>query len=385
MKTVTLQPSVLKWVRERSGLDVDTLAMKMKITSDTVINWEKTGKISLSRAKKLSSFCRTPLGYIFLAEPLPDILPIPDFRTVGDEPVKRPSPELLDTVHSMQRRQAWMRDFLIEEGVDKLSFVSSAAMSDKPEKVAALMRETIGIKEDWARNQPSWVEALRHLREKIESAGILIFINGIVGNNTHRKLDTDEFRGFVLCDEYAPLIFINGSDARSAQMFTIAHELAHIWLGKDGVSNFDALMPTSQKIEQLCNTIAAEFLIPHEELTKHWEEARRNSEPYHVLARVFKVSPIVAARRCLDIELIRKESFFEFYHEYIKDERRKQKTTSGGDFWKTQNVRIGHRFGSAVIIAASEGRILYQEAYRLTDLKGITFENYANSIGMPLK
>jgi len=385
VKTVKLKSEVLRWVRERAGLGIDALAQKMKLPVEEVTKWETTGEIRLSMTKKLASYTRTPLGYLFLEEPLSDKLPIPDFRTVSDDQVKRTSPDLLETVQTMQRRQEWMREFLIEEGMGKLSFVGSASMNLKPEKIAAMIRESLGITEDWARKLPTWTDALRRLREIIDAAGILIFINGIIANNTHRKLDPEEFRGFVLCDEYAPLIFINGADARAAQMFTIAHELAHIWLGKEGVSNFDVMLPKAQKIEQICNQVAAEFLIPAHELKKYWPEAKENIEPYQHLARMFKVSPIVAARRCLDIEIIKRNEFFDFYNKYLHDERRIKGTKPGGDFWKTQNVRIGHRFGAAVVIAAKEGRLLYNDAYRLTDLKGITFENYAKNIGIPLR
>jgi transcriptional regulator with XRE-family HTH domain len=246
VKTVKLKSEVLRWVRERGGLEIVALAQKMKVSAEEVRKWEATGEIRLSMTKKLASYTRTPLGYLFLEEPLSDKLPIPDFRTVSDEQVQRPSPDLLEMVQTMQRRQRWMREFLIEEGVGKLSFVGSASMNLKPEKIAAMIRESLGITEDWARKLPTWTDALRRLREIIDAAGILIFINGIIANNTHRKLDPEEFRGFVLCDEYAPLIFINGADARAAQMFTIAHELAHIWLGKEGVSNFDVMLPEAQ-------------------------------------------------------------------------------------------------------------------------------------------
>ncbi len=386
MKPVHFVPAVLQWARERAGLDVAYLAQRMKVPSEEVQRWEKTGDLTLSRAKKLASYARTPFGYLFLSEPLSDALPIPDFRTVGDEPLRHPSPDLLETIYTMQRRQEWMRDFLIEEAVDTLPFVGSAKDHDTPEHIAEEMRKVLGITADWANKRLGWADALRHLRQQVEAAGILIFINGIVGNNTSRKLDPNEFRGFVLSDAYAPLIFINGADVQSAQMFTIAHELTHVWLGQDGVSNFDAMLASTQKIESYCNAVAAEFLVPEREIRKIWPGSEKEAEPFQYVARFFKVSSLVAARRCLDLNLINKNRFLAFYEHYMTDERRKQKAKSkGGDFWKTQNVRIGFRFGSAVVMAAKEGRLLYNDAYKLTGLSGLTFEKYASTIGLPLK
>lgn len=162
--------------------------------------------------------------------------------------------------------------------------------------------------------------------------------------------------------------------------------MVHVWLGQDGVSNVDLIEPICRKIEGFCNSAAAEFLVPGRQLKKYWTDAKKEIEPYQYLAHVFKVSPLVAARRCLDMDLIKFDSFSRFYDRYITNERRKQKTKAGGgDFWKTQSLRIGSRFGSAVVIAAKKGYLLYSEAYKLTGLNGLTFEKYASEIGLPLK
>ena len=382
--TLTFQPTVLQWARERASLDAADLAKKLggSVTAERVEEWERTGALTFSLAKKLAQVTHTPEGYLYLQQPPEDKLPIPDFRTVGDAPIRRPSPDLLDTIHTMQRRQAWMRDFLIEEGDDPLPFVGSAKMSSAVEPVAADIRAALGCPKGWASQESTWTEALMHLRQKMEAVGILIVVNGVVGNNVHRKLDPDEFRGFVLCDSYAPLIFINGADFKAAQMFTFAHELAHVWLGQDGVSNFEALQPPPDKVEQWCNAVAAEFLIPARELKECWGTARRTPEPYQYLAARFKVSTLVAARRALDLGLASRDEFFSFYRGYQVDERRKQAQASkGGNFWNTQNVRVGLRFGTAVVRAAREGRLLYREAYQLTGLSGSTFDRFAETLG----
>jgi Zn-dependent peptidase ImmA (M78 family) len=74
-------------------------------------------------------------------------------------------------------------------------------------------------------------------------------------NNNTRKLDPEEFRGFVLSDRYAPLIFVNGADFKSAQMFTLAHELAHLWLGRDGVFDLQDLQPGNSDVERFCTQL----------------------------------------------------------------------------------------------------------------------------------
>jgi Zn-dependent peptidase ImmA (M78 family) len=380
---ITLEPAVLRWARERARLEPQTLATKVGVKPERVAEWEESGKISFSQANRLAMKTHTPVGYLYLPAPPEDQLPIPDFRTVGDRPLDAPSPNLLETVQQMQRRQAWMREEMIEQGQQALGFVGSVDSGAEPVEVAARMREALGLDVGWARQQPNWTAALKLLRDHVEAAGILIVINGVVGNNTHRPLDVEEFRGFALIDEYAPLIFVNNGDFKAAQMFTIAHELAHIWLGEPGVSNFDSLEPAPHEVERRCNQIAAEFLVPAEQLAEIWRELRDRPEPFQAVAHHFKVSSIVAARRALDLGLIQKAEFLDFYRAWQADERRQAaRREPGGSFWNNQNVRIGHRFGSQVVRAAKEGRLLYQEAYALTGLTGRTFEKFARNMGM---
>ena len=234
---IVLKPQVLKWARERAGLRADELATKISVKPKRVDVWEDSGEITIVQAEKLAHHTHTPLGFLFLSEPPEDQLPIPDFRTIGDQRPRRPSPDLIETLYAMQRRQDWMRDEVIDKGIEPLKFVASYNRETDPEIVANAIRNTLDLDRDWAEHLSSWDEALRDFRKRIEDAGILLFLNGIVGNNTHRKLDLEEFRGFVLVDEYAPLIFVNNNDYKAPKMFTLAHELAHLFVGESGVSN----------------------------------------------------------------------------------------------------------------------------------------------------
>jgi Zn-dependent peptidase ImmA (M78 family) len=366
MGRVAINEGVLRWAIDRSGLTQERLQNKFPKIRQWVAGESYPTRRQL---ESLAKATLTPFGFFFLPEPPEMRLPIPHFRTLGDKTLARPSPDLIDTIQLMQRRQDWMREFLIEEGQDPSPIAWSSQLDASPESVADHIRYALKLDERWAAQQKNWEEALRVLREAMEGAGILVIVNGVVGNNTHRKLDTSEFRGFVLVDKYAPLVFVNGTDAKAAQMFTLAHELAHILFGSSAAFDLREMQPADDPVEQTCNRVAAEFLVPERDLRQVWPSVKNNLEPFQTIAHQFKVSALVAARRALDLQLIKREGFSDFYHAYQRDERRKaSRRAGGGDFYSNQNLRVGRRFASAVARAVVEGKLLYSEAYRLTGL-----------------
>ena len=377
MTRISVSEPVLRWALERSCQRANLEGKFPKLPE-----WlSGSGKPTLHQLEDLAKATSTPLGYFFLSEPPEERLSIPHFRTLASERLRLPSPDLLETVQLMERRSAWMREYLIKQGHKPLGFVCSAQLTIEPEQHADEMRRTLGLAKEWASDQPRWTDALRHLQSKIEEAGILLAVSGIVGNNTHRKLDPAEFRGFVLVDEYAPLVFVNGADGKAAQMFTLAHELAHIWFGSSAVFDLRELQPADNETEQACNRVAAEFLVPASLLCDFWPNVRQEPERFQAVARHFKVSELVAVRRALDLGLITKSEFRDFYRDYQeKEHRAAAQGQEGGNFYATQNLRIGRRFAEAVIRAAREGKLLYRDAYQLTGLYGKTFEQYAHSI-----
>jgi Zn-dependent peptidase ImmA (M78 family) len=380
MNRVAIKREVLHWAVSRSGLTADTLQRKFP----KLRKWE-TGKSepTLRQLESLAKATLTPLGFLFLAKPPAERLPIPHFRTFAEEPQRLPSPDFIETIQMMQQRQSWMRDFLIEKGQDRLPFIQSTNLGDAPQTVADRIRQTLKLEGGWASKQPTWMEALRLLRETMESAGILVVVNGIVGNNTHRKLNLEEFRGFVLVDDYAPLVFVNGTDSKAAQMFTFAHELAHVFFGRSAAFDLREMQPANEPLEQACNRVAAEFLVPASDLRRIWGSVRTDPQSFQAIARQFKVSELVAARRTLDLGLIPKAEFLEFYRSYQKEERRAAtRRPGGGNFYATQNLRLGRRYASAVAWAAKESKLLYSEAYRLTGLYGKAFDRYAALLGI---
>ena len=381
MTRVPVAAEMLRWACERSGRDMADLAARVPQLPAWV---QGERQPTLKQLEKLATATRTPFGYLFLAAPPEERLPVPDFRTVWGASRARSSADLLDTLYCMQRRQDWLRENLIESDVEPLSFAGSARLTDAPPSVGREMRRALGLDGGWAAEVSTWQDAVRELRRAIEQVGVMAVINGVVGNNTSRKLSVEEFRGFALTDPYAPLIFVNGADAKSAQMFTLAHELAHIWLGTEGVSGFESLFPSGSDVEDWCNAAAAELLVPSVELASRWQEAKRGPRPFETLARAFKVSPVVAARRALDLSLVDRDAFRDFYREYVRRDLAGGASSTGGNFYNNQNTRVGELFASHVLRAAMEGRIGFKEAYDLTGLRGGTFQKYARRLGVNL-
>ncbi len=252
---ITVKPELLRWARIRAGEEPESLAQRFPKYPE----WESgDAQPTLKQLEAFAKKTHAPIGYFFLSKPPDEPLPIPDFRTVDRSLLGQPSLNLLDTIYLCQQRQEWYRDFMRMEGEDTLSFVGSANLAEGVELVATRIRREMNFDLEERRAIPTWTDALRHFIKTVDALGVLVMVNGIVGNNTRRKLDPNEFRGFALVDDLAPLIFINGADTKAAQMFTLAHELAHIWLGQPALSDSRLNSIPSHAIEAWCNRVAAE-------------------------------------------------------------------------------------------------------------------------------
>ncbi len=371
--------------RETLKLAAERIGGNITVEFPKLADWLSGGRYPT--AKQLAEFARAvhiPFGYFFL-DKLPELKTgIPLFRTEETLPSENYSDDLRDSIRIIQSRQEWLREYLLNEGVTPLPFVNSFNETDSPLEVAQEIRNTLQLLDDWAGSMPNWEKALKCLFDKIENAGIYLTINGVVENNTHRALNPDEFRGFVITDNYAPYIFINGKDFTAAKMFTLAHELAHIWLGKSAAFELQFMRPSEDTTEKFCNEVAAEFLVPRRLLQKKWEQIKNSSEPIEEVARQFKVSQIVAARRLLDTGKLTQKQFFEFYNEYQTKwqafQKKQKDEKQRGDFYNTQHYRVGKLFFQQVRTAAKEGKLLYTDAYKLTGLYGKTFSHFENEL-----
>lgn len=377
---VDIKPQLLNWACERSGLPRKSLTKRFPKFEQWVSGEMKP---TLKQAEAFASVTHTPVGYLFLLEPPVEQLPIPDFRTIGNSHIDRPSPDLLDTVHICQQRQEWFQEFARMTGAEPLPFVGTATTKDNVVETAARMRATLDFDLEERRKVSTWGDALRKFIETADDAGLLVMINGVVGSNTHRKLDPDEFRGFALADDVAPLVFINGADSKAAQMFTLAHELAHIFLGKSALSDVGPSSAPSQRVEQWCNKVAAEFLVPLKTLKQDYDSEESLDALLRRLSRLYKVSSLVVLRRLLDARKLSTEQFWRAYKaELAKFEKMKPKG-SGGNFYALQSIRTGKRFARAMILSTLEGQTLYRDAFQLLGFsKHSTFQELGAQLGV---
>lgn len=382
---VEVRPRVLEWARARSGIDDEVWEQRFPRYEAWL------GGQAVPTLKQLEDFARkthTPVGFLFLEEPPMETVPIPDFRTIGDRPVAAAgavvSADLLDVIYACERRQEWYRDNQLLEGEPPLPFVGVASTTDAVDDVAGQMRQVL----DWTAQSRAACRtsdaALTWLREHAEAAGVLVMISGIVGANTHRTLDPQEFRGFALVDRYAAVVFVNGADSKAAQVFTLVHELAHLWLGETALSDLDPQSIRSNAVERWCNQVAAEFLVPMAEFRQRFDQRADLRAQLRPLAEHFRVSSQVILGRIREAGAL---TWDEYLTELGVERQRVAAFLAdrggGGNYYNTKPVQVSRRFASALIASAKEGRTPYTTAFRLLDVKKeSTFDGLADRLGV---
>ena len=366
-----INKEIIEWAIIRNGNSLEEFYAQ----NPNVESWIKGEKNPT--VKQLENFTHkvhVPFGYMFLPKPPNETIPLPFFRT-GKKNTNKVSLNVFHTIQIIQDRQNWLTEYLEELNFPDLDFVGKYSIKNSYIEIVNDIRNVLKLELDWASRHNKWEEALDYLTNKIEEAGIIVTYNGIVGSNTHRVIDVNECRGFVLVNNKAPFLFIDSADAKAAQMFTIIHELAHVWLGKSAGFDNANLLPADDPLEILCDKVAAELLVPEIYFLKKWE----TTQDFKYLSRIFKVSPIVIGRRALDLNLINLKYFMDFYNNYMSYfKTNKDKQSSGGDFYATTKKRISLRFAAFVNNAVKENKLLYRDAYRLTSMKGETYNKFIN-------
>jgi Zn-dependent peptidase ImmA (M78 family)/transcriptional regulator with XRE-family HTH domain len=387
MKAAYITPQVIKWARERAEMSVDQLAGALKVDSRTLAAWE-AGQQSppFNRAEKLADKLRIPFGYLFLSKPPREDFPLPDLRTVGNVAVSKPSLNFIEVVDDALLKQQWYSEYLQESGARRVSFVDSYRITDGVQQVATSVTRALGINETARETSPSWQAFLTYIVHAAEEVGVLVMQRGIVGNNTKRRLNVDEFRGFVIADKFAPLVFINARDAKAAKNFTIVHELCHLWIGASGISNPNLRSRSAEEtneIEQFCNRVAAEVLAPRAELLRLWRAGARNDENIAALARYFRVSRYVVARQASEANRITYDQYVDYLDRnpwFLKAVETESEEGSG-NFYNTFGARNGKRFISGVLTALGQNRITFRNASSLLGVKIATLKKVAERFG----
>lgn len=367
MTDVTISPDVFRWATHRAGIANAELAKRINVKVEKIHDWEAGNDFpTVRQTERLAEALRVPIGYLFLSHPPKMEIPISDFRTLPKKDNLIISIDLQEVIYDAQRKSDWYKEWRIEEGLEPYQFIGKYSLNNDTEDIVQDLRRELDIPESFARGLHSWNEHLTKLVNKVEEKGIIVLQSGIVGNNTHRKLLVDEFRGFSIADNYAPLIFINAQDAITARIFTLIHELTHIWIGEGGISdpNYFKTGYPLKRIEIFCNQVAAEFLISEDLLRQEWNwrmDAIKNTES---LCRKFFVSQEFILRRAYDLGLVSDEEYSETLIQ-IRSNQKEIKKTGGGDYYKNLISRNSRRFTQDVLYALHSNQLTYTAAARL--------------------
>lgn len=354
---VAVTQSVLAWALQRADRSYEKTVKKFPKLGA----WLSGDALpSLRELEKFASFTHVSLGALIMPEPPDETLPIADMRTRDSKVIERPSGNLLDTIDRYQQFQDWYHDYAREQGAEKLPFLGSASSQDKPHMVAHRVRELLLLDQITATTPEQW---RRDIVKALEEVGVLVMMSGIVGNNTHRPLSTDEFRGFCLYDVLAPLIFVNlAGESYGAQNFTLVHEFAHLLAGHSALSGGDHLLGGTSE-EAWCNRVAALALLPDDALVAF--DAAQSVQDYRVAARRFGVSAEVALHRLYGARRIDEERYGALLEEVRADYGSEKHRTGGGNYYNTLTTRLGRPLATAIVTSTLEGRMGFTEGFRM--------------------
>lgn len=355
MSRVQIHPELVNWAAGQAGLDLDYFAKRVSTRDAGKI---KEGSLSEAQAKKAVKIAKIKLYQLFLEEPpSPPKLPLADFRTLkAPEPLSK---DFYDVYHDVEYKQLWFKDYLIREGAETLPFVGKFNKITDYKLIASDLRKTLAI-DSKPENIRTPNDYYSFIVRKAEELGILVFKNGVVGNNTSRPLSVNEFRGFAISDSIAPVVFINGRDSSAAWVFTLVHELAHIWRGDSAIS--DASSNSKNSEEVLCNKVAAETLVPEIHFRKIWEETKGSTDDKLLTVQsTFVVSMLVVARRALDFGLISQA----VYAKKASHSFDSKAQGSMGNYYTNLNIRNSKTLTKVVTDLAAVGALSFKEAGKL--------------------
>ncbi|MDK6687214.1 ImmA/IrrE family metallo-endopeptidase [Aerococcus sp. UMB8623] len=370
---VPVNPRLIKYYMEQAFLTEDDLSKKP--TFKKLEDW-LSGKLNptFKQLVDLSKELNVPVGYFFLEQPVDDTPDLIAYRTLeSKENHSTASRELIENIQWVEDQQDFLSDYRQGQGFEKLDYVSKyeAYTLNDVEKLADESRKLLDLPLFWQKDLKGQT-AFKYFRQRLNAIGTSVVVQSQVALNTHRSLDLDEFRAFVLLDDYAPFIFINGKDSENGRLFSLLHEFGHILLGQEDVLSDNELSDEVSQAEQLCNAFAAEILVPQASFLDTWQDQVPPKDLIEDLSRTFKVSQVVIARRALDAKLIDRDLYQgvvkEVREQFNQSEAKRKRTSGGPDFWTTLKSRLDPLVTESVFNAYYEGNIRYSDAANLLNL-----------------
>ena len=367
---VDIKPEMLTWAITRAGFDVDAYLDKNPQVK-TWIDGEK--KPTVRQLEIFAEKVYIPYGFLLMEKQVDEKCPIPFFRTKTKG--NHFNLNVYEAVITMQNRQHWLSEYLSANDYDKPAFVGQYSEERDVIKVVEAIREILDIIPDWAFDLHSTGAAINLLVRKLEDVGSVVMFQSMIGFQTSRKIPVSECRGFTLVDEHAPCIFINNDDAPGAKLFTLVHEFVHILMGESVGNGGDDTIKEDNELEQFCDAVAAEFLMPEDLFKDIWIKRKGD---FKRVAAPFKVSGLAAARRALTLDLITEEHFFAYYNWLASLPVPPKQKCGSGDFYATAKKRLGYAFWIHIRNAINSNQLLYRDAYALTGYSGNSFNKLIN-------
>lgn len=365
---IPVSQEVIDWAITHGEKSEDELRQKYRLDV-----WKNPqSDRDLPTFKQIQDFSRDtwiPFNYFFKKEAPAEDNTFVKFRTIDNSAVQ-PSRRLIDTIHAMESRQEWMRQYLLEQNDQShFAFLDSIHNSDSPTRSAEAVLKLLKL-ENIKETSMTDDEFFNALRSSISALGIMVMQNGIVGTNTHRPLNVDEFRAFVLVDDVTPLIFINSADSKKAKIFSLVHELVHALLGHSEVLNVSPEDDVAS--ERWINQVTINVLMPAEEAKHAMAADRKPEDNLKYLSRKFHVSLVATA-----IQM----KFLGIYDDsavaWAKNEQRQslesRGKSSGGNFYNTAISRVDRHFANAVINNEPSGNLAVAT---VASMLGITLKTY---------
>ena len=357
-----IKQTVLLWAIEESQKNMSDIESKFPKINEWITG---ASMPTMKQIENLASYLKIPFGYMFLATPPKSNIMKAEFRSI-DNKLPDVSKNLKDTLLEMDRSQSWMSEFRQDLGWDKLDVITSFEIQTTNNtttvEIAKLAKTLLGLEEEWYLKCSTHEQAYNFLREKLESVGILVMQNGTVGFDTHRKLDLNEFRAFMLYDDYAPLIFVNGTDSPAGKIFSLMHEYIHILYQQDDIISESSQVEIKQN-ERKINHIAAEILMPKEVIKAKWVELEDKEELVRIdkISKLLKVSSYAVAVKLSEMKMIADHIVATI----ASQSRNIKRSKSGGDFYKTYFTKMSSSFLKSVISQTESGNLSYTYAFKL--------------------